>query len=90
MKANGKFVLRTGNFPTTGTGASTGPATRKRRESTIGAIENILFKPESRKAAFDWSARFCKDDDDGCWMGFVDACKSGVDGDSDEGKWVGR
>ena len=61
MKADGKFVLRTGNLPT-------------HKSSS------------SRKAAFDWSAWFCKDDDAGCWMGFVR--KSGGDGDSDERKWV--
>ena len=62
MKANGKFVLRTGNFPA---------------KSSL-----------SRKAACDWSAWFCKDDDEGCWVGFVNARKSGGDGDSDERKWV--
>ena len=62
VKANGKFVLRTGNFPT--------------KSSFSG------------KAACDRSAWFCKDDDEGCWIGFVNARKSGGDGDSDERKWV--
>ena len=61
VKANGKFVLRTGNLAT--------------HKSAL-----------SRKAACDWSTWFCKDDDEGCWMGFVR--KSGGDGDADERKWV--
>ena len=61
MRGNGKFLLRTDNFPTA---KATG------------------------KVVCDCSAWFCKEDDEGCWMGFVDARTSDGGGDSDERKWV--
>ena len=61
VRGNGKFLLRTDNFPTA---------------------------KVTRKVVCDCRAWFCKEDDEGCWMGFVDACKSDGGGDSDERKWV--
>ena len=61
MRGNGKFLLRTDNFPTA---------------------------KVTRKAVCDCGAWFCKEDDEGCWMGFVDARKSDGGGDSDKRKWV--
>ena len=34
------------------------------------------------------SVWFSKDNDEGCWMGVMDARKSGGDGDPDQRKWV--
>ena len=73
VKANGKFVLRTDNFPT--------ESSLPRKFSSLSRKSSL-----SKKAACDWSAWFCKEDDEGCWMGFVRT--SGGEGDSDERKWV--
>ena len=50
--------------------------------------DNFPAAKVTRKAVCDCSAWFCKEDDEGCWIGFVDARKSDGGGDSDERKWV--
>lgn len=71
MRANGKFVLHTGNHKS---------ITRITKSSSSRKESNITNQ----------SVWFSKDDDEGCWMGFVDAHKMAGDGEPDQRKWIIR
>ena len=78
-RANGKFIRRSGKR----SGNSQTKSSLSRKSPLSRTLSRSLTK-----AVCDWSTWFCKEDDEDCWMGFVDARKSDGVGDSDERKWV--